>query len=116
MDTLSLNGIEVDCVLGDMPEERSRPQRVFVDVALGLDLEVAALADSIDATVDYSLLVLDIREALEDARCRLLERAARVVADVCLSRQSVETVTVTVKKCGSVAGLASASVTLARSR
>ena len=114
MDALKLNGIEVDCVLGDLPEERTREQRILVDVSLELDLDAAAETDSIEDTVDYALLVGNIREALEDAKCRLLERAASIVADVCLEDPLVERVAVTVRKFGSVPGLASAAVTLVR--
>ena len=82
MDVLRLNAIEVDCILGDLPEERVTEQKVRVDVALEIDLQDAALSDSLDDTVDYAILVGDIREALEEAKCRLLERAADVVAEL----------------------------------
>ena len=114
MDTLKINGIEVECVLGDLPEERTREQKIQVDVSLELDLEAASDSDSIDDTVDYALLVGNIREALEDAKCRLLERAAAVVADVCLADPRVASVTVGVRKFGSVSGLGSAEVRLTR--
>lgn len=114
MDAIKLNGIEVECILGDLPEERVKEQKILVDVALELDLADAAESDSLDDTVDYALLVGNIREALEEARCRLLERAASVVADVCLSDPRVERATVSVRKFGSVPGLASAAVVLTR--
>ena len=115
MDQLKLNGIEVECIIGDQPEERENEQRLLGDVALDIDLEDAAESDRLDDTVDYSLLVGNIREALEDAQCRLLERAAGVVADVCLSDPRVERVTVGVRKFGSVSGLGSAEVRVTRS-
>ena len=114
MDQLKLNGIEVECIIGDQPEERENEQRLLVDVALDIDLEDAAESDRLDDTVDYALLVGNIREALEDAQCRLLERAAGVVADVCLSDPRVERVTVGVRKFGSVSGLGSAEVKITR--
>ena len=115
MDQVKLNGIEVECIIGDQPEERENEQRLLVDVALDIDLEDAAESDRLDDTVDYALLVGNIREALEDAQCRLLERAAGVVADVCLSDPRVERVTVGVRKFGSVSGLGSAEVRVTRS-
>ena len=115
MDQLKLNGIEGECIIGDQPEERENEQRLLVDVALDIDLADAAESDRLDDTVDYSLLVGNIREALEDAKCRLLERAAGVVADVCLSDPRVERVTVGVRKFGSVSGLGSAEVKVTRS-
>ncbi len=114
MDNLKLNGIVVDCILGDLPEERVTEQQVMVDVDLELDLQDAALSDSLEDTVDYALLVGNIREALEEARCRLLERAADVVADTCLLDPRVEHVTVSVKKFGTVNGLGSAEVKITR--
>ena len=115
MDQLKLNGIEVECIIGDQPEERVNEQRLLVDVALDIDLADAAESDRLEDTVDYALLVGNIREALEDAQCRLLERAAGVVADVCLSDPRVERVTVGVRKFGSVSGLGSAEVKVTRS-
>ena len=126
MDYLKLNGITVDCVLGDLPEEREREQQVTVDVALGMDLRPACLSDSIDDTVDYATLIGEIRDALKASRCRLLEHAAEVVAGVCLNgRRSrgdtpyqgalVKSVTVSIRKFGSVAGLGSAEVVIVRS-
>ena len=115
MDQLRLNGIEVECIIGDLPEERESEQKLLVDVALDIDLVDAAESDRLDDTVDYSILVGNIREALEDAKCRLLERAAGVVADVCLSDPRVERVTVGVRKFGSVSGLGSAEVKVTRS-
>ena len=115
MDQLKLNGIEVECIIGDLPEERESEQRLLVDVALDIDLADAAESDRLDDTVDYSILVGNIREALEDAQCRLLERAAGVVADVCLSDPRVERVTVGVRKFGSVSGLGRAEVKVTRS-
>ena len=110
MDTLKINGIEVECVLGDLPEERTREQKILVDVSLEMDLESASASDMISDTVDYALLVGNIREALEDAKCR----AAGIVADVCLEDPLVERAAVTVRKFGSVPGIASAAVTLVR--
>ena len=115
MDQLKLNGIEVECIIGDLPEERENEQRLLVDVALDIDLADAAESDRLEDTVAYALLVGNIREALEAAQCRLLERAAGVVADVCLSDPRVERVTVGVRKFGSVSGLGSAEVKVTRS-
>ena len=114
MDAIKINGIEVVCILGERPEEREHPQRVLVDVALEIDLEEAAVTDSLEETVDYSLLVLNIREALEDAKCHLLERAAGVVADVCLADPRVQKVTVSIRKFFGVPGIASAEVKISR--
>lgn len=105
---LRLDGIEVDCIIGERPDERTRTQRLRVDV----ELDVPALpaeTDDIRDAVDYAELSSDIRKALVAAECRMIERAAKVVCDVCRGKSNVGAVKATVTKYGAVEGLESAS-------
>ena len=102
---LRLNGIEVDCVIGDRPDERDRVQRLVVDVELDVP-DAAAETDELADTVDYAALSERIRAALVAAKCRMIERAAKVVYDALPVREAKVIVT----KAGAVPGLASASV------
>ena len=102
---LRLNGIEVDCVIGDRPDERDRVQRLVVDVELEVP-DTAAETDELADTVDYAALSERIRAALVAAKCRMIERAAKVVYDTL----PVRAAKVVVTKSGAVPGLASASV------
>ena len=94
--TLRLNGIDVDCVIGERPDERTRLQTLRVDVELD--------------TVDYAALTERIRAALASAKCRMIERAAKVVKDICLSDAKVRAAKVSVTKSGAVPHLESAQV------
>ena len=105
---LELNGIDVDCIIGDLPDERSRPQRLVVDVALRID-DAAATSDMLTDTVDYASLAERVRDALAEAKCRMIERAAKVVCDMCRADPKVHGARVKVTKAGAVAHLASAS-------
>mgnify|MGYP003308172978 CR=1 FL=1 len=58
---LNLNGLDVDCVIGELPDERDRLQRLRVDVALEIP-DRAAETDALGDTVDYALLVGEIRD------------------------------------------------------
>ena len=90
---LRLDGIEVDCVIGERPDERDRLQRLKVDV----DMEIpstAAETDSLADTVDYAALAEKIRAALVEAKCRMIERAAKVVYD-CLPTRDARVVVTT---------------------
>lgn len=106
--TLELNGIAVDCVIGDRPDEREREQRLAVDVSMEVD-DKAATSDELADTVDYAALTDRIRIALVSAKCKMIERAAKVVCDVCLSDPKVMAASVRVTKSGAVEHLASAS-------
>ena len=106
---LKLNGIEVACVIGERPDERDRLQRLRVDVELTVP-DRAAETDELGDTVDYAGLAEKIRAALTAAKCKMIERAAKVVYDVCREDGKVGAAVVTVTKSGAVPGLESASV------
>ena len=65
--TLRLNGIDVDCVIGERPDERTRLQTLRVDIELEIP-DDAAETDSLSDTVDYAALTERIRTALASAR------------------------------------------------
>lgn len=108
---LKLNGIEVDCIIGERPDERERTQRLIVHVELDLD-EKACDTDELSDTVDYAALTEKIRVALVEAKCRMIERAAKVVRGVCAAQAGVRSVKVRVVKSGAVPHLESAEVVL----
>ena len=105
---LRLDGIAVDCVIGDLPEERSRLQRLCVSVELVVP-DAASVSDDLSDTADYVAVAANVRAALVAAKCRMIERAARVAAEACLADRKVESATATVVKSGAVEGLDSAS-------
>jgi dihydroneopterin aldolase len=115
-DSLELCGLEVACVIGDSLHERSREQRLIVDVSLALDLSLAGASDAVCDTVDYAILADAVRKALQAARCHMIERAAECVARVCLADPRVASVRVRVEKPGVISGLRAAAVTITRAR
>ena len=105
--TLRLEGLEVDCVIGDRPDERGRAQRLLVDAELEV-ADAAADSDDLRDAADYAALAEGIRSALAAAKCRLIERAAKIAHGVCLADPHVMAARVSVSKAGSVPGLAAA--------
>jgi len=105
---LRLDGIDVYCIIGDLPEERDRLQRLRVDVEIVVPDDVAT-SDNLADTADYVALAEKVRSCLVAAKCRMIERAARVAAEACLSVPRVESATVKVVKAGAVEGIESAT-------
>jgi dihydroneopterin aldolase len=115
-DRLELCGLEVFCVIGDLPQERDREQALKVDVELRLDLRPAGASDRLKDTVDYAALAEAVRTSLRQARFHMIEAAAQRVAEVCLLDRRVAAVRVRVEKRGAVSGLQAAAVVLTRER
>ena len=112
---LNLNGIDVDCIIGERPNECNQPQRLRVYAELDVP-DTAAETDDISDTVDYAALSERIRSSLVAAKCRMIERAAKVACDACLADGKVASASATVVKTGAVEHLESASAVCTRSR
>ena len=109
MMELLLNDLAVDCIIGERADERNRAQRLRVDVVLKVEGKADETDDLAD-TVDYAALADRIRSALVEAKCKMIERAARIVYELCLEEKRVASAEVAVTKAGAVAGLGSATV------
>ena len=109
--TLKLKEIDVDCILGELPKERVKTQRILVDVSLEIS-DLAGETDELDDTVDYAALTKAIRTTLTTAECRMIERAAKLVVETCLrfGRGKVFAATAAVTKTGAIPHLKSATV------
>ena len=112
---LELNGIDVECIIGDLPAERVTPQRLKVDLRLTIPAD-AAETDAIEDTVDYVEVADAVRQALVGARCRMIERAAALAAQTAMADPRVRACEARVEKAGVVPGLASAAARYALSR
>lgn len=105
---LFLESLAVDCIIGDLPRERVEEQTLKLDIELEIP-DRAAETDELSDTVDYAALAEKISQALRKARCRMIERAAKTAADVCLEDAKVLWAAVTVTKRGAVPFLGAAA-------
>jgi dihydroneopterin aldolase len=104
---------------GALPEEQDRAQPFEVDLDLAADLSTAGATDHLPDTVDYGAVVASVHRIVTGERHRLLERlATRIADDVLALDDRVTAVTVTVRKLRPPVpvDLASAAVTLTRTR
>ncbi len=112
-----IDGMSVECILGDRPEERVAPTLVSVDAEISFDMLPAAMSDRLEDAVDYVAVAAAARKSLSEAKCNLLERAAFVAARATMGADMrIDSVSLTVSKPGGVEGVekVSASITLAR--
>jgi dihydroneopterin aldolase len=108
---LSLDGLEVDCVIGERPDERERLQRLVIDAKLEIS-PASAESDDLSDTADYAVMTEKISARLKEAKCMMIERAAYIAAKTCLEDEAVISVELKVTKAGAIEGLRSASATV----
>jgi dihydroneopterin aldolase len=78
-DTIAIEGLEVDCVVGVYPHERSVPQPLRIDLHMALDTARAGAQQRLRMTVDYAQVASQIAFILQSCRFHLLETAAHAL-------------------------------------
>lgn len=97
-DELAVLGVECFAHHGVLDFEQRDGQVFLIDLVLGLDTAVAAASDDLHHTVDYGSLVTQVKACVESDPVDLIETLAQRIASVCLLRDRVEWVRVTVHK------------------
>lgn len=115
-DAILLEGLRVECIIGDLPHERIFPQELFLDLELLCDLRPAGQSDALADTVNYVAVAEAIRSALTEARCQMVERAAQLATEAAFATDSrIRACRVTLRKPHALPGVV-AGVRLFRER
>lgn len=118
LDRIALTGIECIGYHGVLPAEREAGQRFVVDVVLRTDTRLAAVADDLDLTIDYSRVALMVADRVSGQPFQLVEALAEAIADDLLALPGVRSVDVVVHKpeAPMPVGFSDVSVAIRRSR
>jgi len=81
---VSIQGIDVECIIGVTERERAQTQRLEIDLQLHFDFTEARRSDSIADTVDYRLVRGRAVEACEKSSFQLIETLAGHLGEVIL--------------------------------
>ena len=116
MDTIQLQNISINSILGCYPEERNvrRPVKIFV--TLYTDVRKAAQSGNLSDAIDYDKLTQEIIDFSEASSYNLIESLAENIAVLCLEKTMAAAVDVTVSKPHPRAHLEQVSITIHRER
>ena len=103
-DVIFIEQLEMQAILGILPEERTTPQRVVIDLQLETDSRPAAISKNIDDTLNYATLCEHVRALTIQGEYLLIETLINGIADLCLRSPLVMAVTVRVSKPQAVEG------------
>ena len=87
--TIELERLEIDCIVGILPFERTTEQKVFLDVSMDLDFAPAAASEQVSDTVDYTEIARDLTELVRSSRYQLIETMAVECSRLVLERHPV---------------------------
>ncbi|WP_263261147.1 dihydroneopterin aldolase [Pseudomonas sp. RIT-PI-S] len=80
MDTVFIEGLEVDTVIGAYDWERDIRQCLRLDFSLGWDIRPAAAGDDLTQALDYAKVAEAVQAFAEEARFELVETFAERLA------------------------------------
>lgn len=119
-DSLAIEGLRVDCIIGLFPKERVTPQPLELDVTVYLPSHHCDEL-GIAGTVDYGCLAGELRFLLTSSRFLFIEQAAESLARYVLAppaqdeqRVAVHAVTVKMRKPSALKGQGVPSISMTR--
>lgn len=113
-DTIFVNDLRIEAVVGIWDWERALPQTVSIDLEMATDIGAAAEADDIDATLDYRAVSKRVSAYVQESKFQLIETMAEKVAALIRDEFGVAWVRVSVHKPLAVRGSRDVGITIER--
>ena len=116
LDTVKIERLELDCIIGINPWERLTKQQITVDIEIDTDLSAAGESDAIEDTINYRTIAKTVTNEIEKSHYGLVESIGAKIADICLKDDRVFSVKVTVRKPGAVRKASAVGIVIRRNR
>ena len=114
MDTVFINDLKIDTIIGIFEWEREVRQTVGIDIAIGCDTRKAAAADDIQYALDYKTVVDLVQQFVENNTFNLIESLAEQISNLIFKELKVSHLNITIRKLGTFENVASVGVKIER--
>jgi len=114
MDTVFIEALEVETVIGIYDWERNIRQKVVLDVEMAFDNRKPAASDKIEDTINYKAVSKRLIAYIEASNFELVETLAERCAAIIRDEFDVPWVRLRLAKPGAVTGAKSVGVTIER--
>lgn len=115
-DTIFLQELQVETIIGIEDWERKILQKVSIDLEMGADIQRAAKADSIDNALNYKAVAKRVQQFVAESEFQLVETMAERIADIVLQEFEVPWIQVRVSKPGAIRGARDVGVRIYRAK
>ena len=114
MDTIFISELCINTRIGIYAQEKQVAQTIRLDLEIGLPGTHATQSVRIEDTIDYAVVVADIRALFAQQHFSLLEHAAESIAQRIMAKFSAPWLRVTISKLAPLAGVKTLGVTIER--
>ena len=113
-DTIFINELQIETVIGIFDWERQIKQTVVLDLELATDIRKAAASDHIDDTIDYKTLTKTVITFVEASEFQLVETLAERVCELVRNDFNVPWVRLKLNKPGALRGARDVGILIER--
>lgn len=114
MDTVFINDLRIETVIGIYDWERKIRQTVALDLEMAFDNRIPAASDRIEDTLDYKAVAKRLIGFVEASHFELVETLAERCAELVRNEFGVAWLRLRLAKPGAVTGSAAVGVTIER--
>ena len=116
MDTVFINDLRIETIIGIYDWERKVKQTISLDLEMGTDIRKSAETDAIEDTLNYKAVAKRLIAFVGDSEYQLVETLAEKIAEIVLSEFDVPWLKLTVHKPGAVRGSRDVGVIIERGK
>jgi dihydroneopterin aldolase len=114
MDTVFIEQLRVDTIIGIHGWERRVRQTLLIDLKMAIDTAPAASSESIEDALDYQQVAERVTAFIQAGQYQLLETLAHELASSLQAEFCIEWLTLRVAKPGAIAAAQAVGVTVQR--
>lgn len=113
-DIISIEGLNIDTIIGVYDWEQQQQQRLTVDLQMAWDNQAPAQSDDIKQALDYARVSAAVSDWVQSQPRQLIETVAEGIAQLVMREFMVSAVQVKVSKPGAIPAAANVAVTINR--
>jgi FolB domain-containing protein len=114
MDLIIIKELQIETIVGVLPEEKLRPQLLLLDIEIQTDLSSAGKSDHLSDTIDYSAIAAFIHDYAKQHHFELLEAFATNLIDAIMTKFQLKHLKLLVQKPKAIASAKYAAICMTR--
>ena len=114
-DKIFLQGLEIPCIIGTLPRERKKKQKVVIDLEFSAPVKRAASRDDLRDALNYQKIVERAMEFVSKSRFYLMETLAECLAQALLRELKLKNILLRVSKPNAIRNAKNVGVEIRRS-
>ncbi len=114
MDTIYINDLRIETIIGINGWERKTKQTVVLDIEMGADIRKASASDAVEDTLNYKSVAERLISFIGESEFELVETLAEQISDILLNEFNVPWLRLKLNKQGALKGVRDIGVIIER--